>query len=369
MSVASQFLFGSAEDFGVAGYRTDSVESFIQDAAVASVRSGRVPWPAPTENEADASFASLATGAYNLEPSAEYIGTARFTHVGLCASDHFMHDSRMRCGGYDRPSPVAMWNMLASGEGKVWARVIGCGKRFAKTDRLDEGFLRAVTRLSGACYNAAQFKPAVAAAVIRHFGASSVLDPCAGWGDRLVAACACRVRYVGVDPNGGNFAGYAGIIDRYGAARRQEVVESCFEDFDCGTDRFDLAFTSPPYFDTERYAAGTDYEQMQSWRRYSTVDSWVDGFLRPMVLACKKALRPGGVLAINLKDSIRKTATGKQTLGLCGRLDDECKSAGFLSIGVIAMQMKSAPGNVPAHRPAAGKAMIEPILCYRRAQA
>lgn len=368
MSVASQFLFGSAEDFGVAGYRTDSVESFIQDAAIASVRSGRVPWPAPTESEADASFASLATGGYKIEPSDEYIGTARFTHVGLCASDHFMHDNRMKCGGYDRPSPLEMWRMLSSGEGKTWARAVGCGKRFAKTDRLDEGLLRAVTRLSGACYNAAQFKPAVAAAVIRYFGASSVLDPCAGWGDRLVAACACRVRYVGVDPNGGNFPGYAGIVGRYGDDGRQEVFESCFEDFDGGGERFDLAFTSPPYFDTERYAAGTEYEGRQSWRRYATVDAWVDGFLRPMVLKCKQSLRTGAVLAVNLKDSIRKTTAGKETLGLCDRLDSECIEAGLTRIGTIAMQMKSAPGNIPAHRPAAGKAMIEPILCYRKAQ-
>jgi hypothetical protein len=366
MSATSPFLFGTAEDFGVAGYRTDSVESFIRDAAEASVRSGRVPWPAPTLSEADASFASMLSGNYGIEESEGFLGEARFTHVGLCSSDHFMHDRRMMCGGYDRPSPLAMWNELASGEGKTWGRVVGCGRRFAKTDRLDEGFLRAVTRLSGGCYNAAQFKPAVAAAVIRFFGAASVLDPCAGWGDRLAAACACGVRYLGVDPNGGNFDGYAGIIGRYGKEGRQEVVESCFEDFDAGESQFDLAFTSPPYFDTERYAAGTEHEPLQSWRRYETVDAWVEGFLQPMVAGCQAALKTGGVLAVNLKDSIRKTASGKATLGLCDRLERECVAAGMERVGVIAMQMKSAPGNVPAHRPAAGKAMIEPIICYRR---
>ena len=366
MSATTHFLFGGQEDFGVSGYRTDSVESFILDAAEAIARDRRVPWPAPTLLEADKSFASLASGRYSLGTADGLLGTATFTHVGLSASDHFMHDSRMECGGYDRPSPREMWSSLADGGGPAWKRVIGCASRFAKTDRLDEGLLRAVTRLSGACYNAAQFKPAVAAAVIRHFGAKSVLDPCAGWGDRLVAACSCGVRYVGVDPNGGNFAGYNGIIDRFGNAALQGVTESCFEDFDAGQSEFDLAFTSPPYFDTERYASGTHYESAQSWARYATVDSWVSGFLRSLVRGCSRALRPGGILAVNIKDSVRKTVDGKQTLGLCDRLEQECVDAGLEKVGIIAMQMKSAPGNVPSHRPPAGKAMIEPIICYRR---
>jgi len=365
MSVSSQFLFGNQEDFGFLGYRTDSVESFIMDAATASARTGRVPWPSPTQNEADASFASLRSGKYSLASGCGLIGTAPFTHVGLRASDHFMHDRRMECGGYDRPSPRDMWSAISSGDGPAWKRVVGCASRFAKTDRLDEGLLRAVTRLSGACYNAAQFKPAVASAVIRHFGAKDVLDPCAGWGDRLVAACACGVNYVGVDPNGGNFDGYSGIIDRFGDRSRHSAVESCFEDFDVGRAKFDLAFTSPPYFDTERYAGGTKYEPSQSWSRYRTVDAWVSGFLRSLVVGCREALRPNGVLAINIKDSVRKTESGKKTLGLCARLDEECEAAGFEKIGIIAMQMKSAPGNVPSHRPPAGKAMIEPILCYK----
>jgi hypothetical protein len=259
-----------------------------------------------------------------------------------------------------------MWNSLSSDSGSLWKRVLGCASRFARTDSLDEGLLRAVTRLSGGCYNAAQFKPAVALAVIRKFGAERVLDPCAGWGDRLVAACAAGVEYHAVDPNHDNHAGYAGIIRRFGDSGKHTVTEACFEDYTTRHGYFDLVFTSPPYFDTERYAGGTQHEHLQSWRRYETVDSWVSGFLRQMVVRGKASLRRGGVLAVNLKDSVRKSRGGKKTLELCQRLDDECDSAGLEKIGVIGMQMKSAPGNVPDYRPSAGKALLEPILCYRR---
>jgi hypothetical protein len=357
---ATRFLFGTEEDFGVAGYRTDSVESFILDAAQASVRDGRVPWPSPTIAEADTAFASLSSGEYRIRPTTgEYIGVAGFTHVGLHASDHFMHDNRMECGGYDRPSPRQMWNEAANGEGNAWKRLVGCGTRLSKTDPLREGFLRAITRLSGGCHNAPQFKPAAAAAVIKFFNAKSVLDPCAGWGDRLVAACACGVRYVGVDPNSSNFEGYSGIIRRYGKSGYAEVFEECFEDFDAGESRFDLAFTSPPYFDTERYSQGTPSESVQSWKKYPTVERWCDGFLKPFVARCFKAVRPGGIVAVNIKDTAR-------TLGLCKRLNDECTAAGLDPVGIIAMEMKSAPGNIPSHRPPGGKAMIEPIFCFRK---
>ena len=37
--------------------------------------------------------------------------------------------------------------------------------------------------------------------LVKLFNAKSVLDPSSGWGDRLIAAMSCNIRYVGVDPN------------------------------------------------------------------------------------------------------------------------------------------------------------------------
>ena len=37
--------------------------------------------------------------------------------------------------------------------------------------------------------------------LIKLFNVKSVLDPSSGWGDRLIAAMSCNIRYVGVDPN------------------------------------------------------------------------------------------------------------------------------------------------------------------------
>ena len=45
------------------------------------------------------------------------------------------------------------------------------------------------------------FPPAVAGRLYRLFGARSVADPFAGWGDRCIAAMALRLRYLGADSN------------------------------------------------------------------------------------------------------------------------------------------------------------------------
>src|SRR5438045_9313998 len=65
---------------------------------------------------------------------------------------------------------------------------------------------------------------------------------------------------------------------------------------------FDLAYTSTPYFNCERYAAGTEHESLQSWKRYPTVEEWIRGFLFPALDNAIECLRAGGLLAINIAD-------------------------------------------------------------------
>jgi hypothetical protein len=60
---------------------------------------------------------------------------------------------------------------------------------------------------------------------------------------------------------------------------------------------FDLVFTSPPYFDTEKYFE----EPGQCWRDYPVWEQWKGSYLRPTVARAKDYLRPGGKLVLNVK--------------------------------------------------------------------
>ena len=75
------------------------------------------------------------------------------------------------------------------------------------------------------------------------------------------------------------------------------------EEFRPERESLDLCFTSPPYFDTEKYSD----EETQSYKKFPTLDGWIDGFMRKTIDNCRYGLKPNGRLIINIDD----TSTGK----------------------------------------------------------
>lgn len=164
------------------------------------------------------------------------------------------------------------------------------------------------------------FRPSYAKAIVKALSPEGglVLDPCAGYGGRAVGTLAAGRRYVGVDPHpdaGEAFRGLQTVVGEL-AFHNQP-----FEEVDLGDLKADLVFTSPPYFSVERYSDDTT----QSWVRYASWGSWVDGFLRPLVVKSKAHLKPGGLLCINTKN-IRK---GRRTFPIADELVRLAQEAGF----------------------------------------
>lgn len=151
-----------------------------------------------------------------------------------------------------------------------------------------------------------------------------VLDPCAGFGGRLLGAWTSRniQTYVGIDPNTRLQQPYQQMIrwlQRHfpyavdGASGPKTATVICQPAEDVSIDSlishlpldarsgenvgYDLAFTSPPYFTKEQY---NNQESTQSNIRYPLYDQWRNRFLFPMMRLCYNALRQGGILAINI---------------------------------------------------------------------
>lgn len=146
----------------------------------------------------------------------------------------------------------------------------------------------------------------------------SVLDPCAGWGGRHIGFLLAEKPkfYVGCDPSPASRQAFDGISDTlylYAEEEKKAVFFALpFEDAPVGliakrgvqaVTEFDLAFTSPPYFDIEKYPG-----KESSWRRYKTIDAWIKGFYEPLIRKTHSALKPGSMFVLNVGNHTHRLA-------------------------------------------------------------
>lgn len=144
---------------------------------------------------------------------------------------------------------------------------------------------------------ATTFMPAFAKAIYAYFNAHTVLDPCAGWGDRLLGAAAanCVESYVGFDPNRALQAGYGELMREVAETRKPWTVYG--EPFEQGAtmladESVDLVFTSPPFFDYECYVSTNP--------QYA---DWIVEFYTPLFVQSARVVKVGGHVAIHIEDT------------------------------------------------------------------
>jgi DNA modification methylase len=149
---------------------------------------------------------------------------------------------------------------------------------------------------------ARQFPPQLARDIYRQYSkrGARVLDPCAGWGGRLLGWHCTQHggEYHGFDASAETAAAHARMIAELRIANAR-VEHAAFEDTQLEPAAYDFAFTSPPYFDIERYSDDPE----QSCVRYKDYARWCDGFLAALIVKCLAALRPGAALALNVSDA------------------------------------------------------------------
>ena len=193
-------------------------------------------------------------------------------------------------------------------------------------------------------YVASQFKPSIAKGFYDYFKSVNVLDFSAGWGDRLAGFyCGETTKsYVGIDPNTLNHPNYKRQVEFYKENQTffeepKEVEFICepAEDVDYSKyeNYFDTIFTSPPYFNVEKYSD----EDTQSYIRYKDIDSWNKNFLHKTIEKIIPTLKKDGILAINIADVY--DAKNKTYFDICNPMNDFIKSQGLEYYGCIGMEM------------------------------
>jgi hypothetical protein len=162
------------------------------------------------------------------------------------------------------------------------------------------------------CGAVSLFKPLTAMKIYAHFKPQHVLDPCMGWGGRLVGAVAANVpRYTGIDLNVNLKEPYKNMIEKLNELTfEQSNITAIFCDavtFDYSKLNYDMILTSPPYFNIEQYS-GSDTRTKKEWK---------EEFYRPLFEMVYKYLLEGGVMCINLNEIIYETIF----IDLFGRAD------------------------------------------------
>jgi tRNA G10 N-methylase Trm11 len=160
------------------------------------------------------------------------------------------------------------------------------------------------------------FRPAAALQIYDRFKPTRILDPCAGWGGRALAAHIYGAAYTGYDCNLDLTDAYAAMTAYFVSgsgsgpgsgpgsgsnepSRRSrpkvtlQIADSLRIDYS-RIGSYDCVMTSPPYYNLERYPNNC---------AFTTDDDMDDRFYFPLFYAAMDYLQPGGwiVLSINEK--------------------------------------------------------------------
>ncbi len=144
------------------------------------------------------------------------------------------------------------------------------------------------------------FNLIVCTSLLKYFKPKRWLDPSAGWGDRLISAINYGdCTYRATDPNSCLHPKYAEIIDTFGADKKNyKITKEGFEEAQIEADYYDLVFTSPPFFDLEKYSD----EESQSNLKFNTLEKWLDGFMYPFLIKGIAALQKNGHFCLYVND-------------------------------------------------------------------
>lgn len=127
--------------------------------------------------------------------------------------------------------------------------------------------------------------------VLEMFKPKKWLDPTAGWGDRLRCAITYGCEYLGVDSNTEMLPAYEQIIREKGGSKAKVKIGK-FQDVSI-KGKYDLVFTSPPFYTKEKY------HNMVEWK---DVQDFLKEFLEPLFDKATKHLAKNGHLVLYIED-------------------------------------------------------------------
>ena len=261
-------------------------------------------------------------------------------HCLRLAWTYFPHFWTIRCGGA-KQSPMEIFyddKKFKSTIRKCWNWNLKHfkGEEDIEKNKFHENRLRQSLKIYTGTQSVSNFRPTAAKLIYEKFGGDGVVwDMSSGWGGRLLGflAASNTKHYIGTEPSTRTYEGLMKIRKDFSYINKKVDIHRQGSEDSVFGESFDLCFTSPPYFDTEKYSD----ELTQSYIKYPTQDEWVDGFLRSTIENCYNGLKEGGYMLYNIANTPKYKFIEEQTIRIA-------KELGFKQEQTIQLTLSSVMG-------------------------
>ena len=260
-------------------------------------------------------------------------------HCLRLAWTYFPHFWEVKCGGA-KMSPMDIYNDDEKFKKTIrkcwkWNMTHFKGEENMEKNTFKENRLRQSIKIYTGTQSVSNFRPTAAKLIYEKFGGDTIWDMSCGWGGRLIGFLASsRKRYIGTEPSSLTFEGLEKIKkDFFYLKKSVELHKLGSEEFIPDRNSLDLCFTSPPYFDTEKYSD----EDTQSYIKFPTKEEWVNGFLRKTIENCYRGLKDGKYMLINIANTPKYKFIEEETQRIA-------KELGFVQNDTLQLTLSSVMG-------------------------
>lgn len=228
------------------------------------------------------------------EDDSIYIDGNRAYSLMDVITDLFSERVRMRTAIYGKPSPYDFWNRNKPSIKSKAKELYGDVTNYSLRETL-----------YSMCKEATLFKTSLVRYIMDTYldKPGHVMDPFAGWGDRLIGCLASNkvLSYTGTDTNKYMRTPYDRIMEKFDNTHKATVYIMDFMEFspEVAQTKYDIIFTSPPFFDFEGYA--------ELKLTSPTYESWLTQWMLPAMIKMIDLLSDDGKLMLYVGGTYRTT--------------------------------------------------------------
>ena len=274
-------------------------------------------------------------------------------HCLRLAWTYFPHFWEIRCGNA-KQSPMEIFHDDKKFKSTIrkcwnWSKKHFKGEENQENNKFHENRLRQSLKIYTGTQSVSNFRPTAAKLIYEKFGGDVVWDMSSGWGGRLLGflASSNTKHYIGTEPSSKTYDGLLEMKKDFSYLGKQiDIYKLGSEVYVPEKESLDLCFTSPPYFNTEKYSE----ELTQSYIKFPSEDKWVDGFLRKTIDNCYYGLKKNGYMLINIANTPKYKFIENETIRIS-------KELGFTQEDTLQLTLSSVMG--------AGY-KYEPIFVFRK---